>query len=163
MKKKSLCIIPARGGSKRIPGKNVKLFRGKPLMTYSIGAAISCGRFENIMVSTEDKKIAEVAEAYGAEVPFLRDPKTANDTAGLAEVLVEVLQCYEKQGVDYTYAACVLATAPLIRPQALAEAFDRLEVLEVAARHTLIVAQLGQVSALTPEQIVELDHFVGRK
>ena len=81
---KNLAIIPARGGSKRIPRKNVKPFLGKPMLAYSIEAAIATGLFDEVMVSTDDVEIAEVARQYGAKVPFMRTPATANDYATLA-------------------------------------------------------------------------------
>ena len=80
---KNLCIIPARGGSKRIPRKNIKPFMGKPIIAYSIEAALNSGLFDEVMVSTDDEEIANVAKKFGASVPFLRSAKTANDYAGL--------------------------------------------------------------------------------
>ena len=86
---KNLAIIPARGGSKRIPRKNVKLFMGKPIIAYSIEAALQSGLFDEVMVSTDDCEIAEIACQYGAKVPFMRTETTANDYATLADVIHE--------------------------------------------------------------------------
>ena len=88
---KNLAIIPARGGSKRIPRKNIKTFMGKPIIAYSIEIALQSELFDEVMVSTDDEEIAEVAKECGAGVPFLRSPETANDYATTAEVLLEVL------------------------------------------------------------------------
>ena len=88
---KNLCIIPARGGSKRIPRKNIKPFMGKPIMAYSIAAALKSGLFDEVMVSTDDEEYAEIARQYGAKVPFMRSEKTANDFASTEDVLFESL------------------------------------------------------------------------
>ena len=92
---KNICIIPARGGSKRIPRKNIKNFLGKPIIAYSIEAAQKSGLFDEIMVSTDDPKIAETAKKHGAKVPFLRSTENANDFATLADVLIEVVEQYK--------------------------------------------------------------------
>ena len=97
---KTAAIITARGGSKRIPRKNIKEFCGKPILAYSIEAAIASGVFDTVMVSTDDEEIAEIARKYGAEVPFFRSEKTANDYATTNDVLLEVLEEYEKRGAE---------------------------------------------------------------
>ena len=94
----SIAIITARGGSKRIPRKNVKLFCGKPIITYSIEAALQSGLFEEVMVSTEDEEIAQIARQAGASVPFMRSQESAGDYASTDDVLLEVLKAYEEQG-----------------------------------------------------------------
>lgn len=86
---KTLCIIPARGGSKRIERKNIKEFAGKPIIAYSIEAAVQSGCFDEVMVSTDDEEIASIAESHGAKVPFMRSEKTANDFATTADVIFE--------------------------------------------------------------------------
>ena len=91
---KNLCIIPARGGSKRIPRKNIKEFLGKPIIAYSIEAALKSELFDEVMVSTDDAEIAAIAKRHGASVPFMRSAETANDYAILADVLNDVLKCY---------------------------------------------------------------------
>lgn len=123
---KNLCIIPARGGSKRIPRKNVKPFLGKPMLAYSIEAALATGLFDEVMVSTDDEEIAEVARQYGAKVPFMRSAETANDFATTADVLKEVLANYQKMGVEFDNFCCCYATAPMIQSEDIASAFDRL-------------------------------------
>lgn len=123
---KNLCIIPARGGSKRIPRKNVKPFLGKPMLVYSIEAALATGLFDEVMVSTDDEEIAEVARQYGAKVPFMRSAETANDYATTADVLKEVLENYSKLGKEFDNFCCVYATAPMIQSKDITAAFERL-------------------------------------
>jgi len=122
-----VAIITARGGSKRIPRKNIKEFCGKPILAYSIEAAIASGLFEEVMVSTDDEEIARVARTYGAKVPFLRSEKTANDYATTNDVLLEVLAEYERRGQTYEVACCIYPTAPFVTAQKLAGAVERLE------------------------------------
>ncbi|MCM1531578.1 MAG: pseudaminic acid cytidylyltransferase [Bacteroides sp.] len=123
---KNIAIIPARGGSKRIPRKNVRDFLGKPIMAYSIGAALESGLFEEVMVSTDDEEIAEVARRYGAKVPFMRSSATADDFATTADVLREVLARYGEQGRQFSNMCCIYATAPLVTGRHIAEAYGRL-------------------------------------
>lgn len=122
----ALCIIPARGGSKRIPRKNVKLFLGKPMLAYSIEAARASGLFEEVMVSTDDAEIAEVAKQFGASVPFMRSAEAASDYATTNDVLKEVILRYREQGREFDAFCCFYATAPLVRSQDLVAAYDRL-------------------------------------
>ena len=123
----NIAIIPARGGSKRIPGKNIKNFLGKPIMAYSIEAALKSGCFDHVMVSTDSEEIAEIARKYGAEVPFLRSEKTSGDFATTDDVLLEVLSEYEKRGETFEYMACIYATAPFVTGEALNKAIDILK------------------------------------
>ena len=111
---KRLAIITARGGSKRIPRKNIKPFLGKPILAYSIEAAVACGLFDEVMVSTEDEEIAEIAKQYGAKVPFNRSEKTAGDFATTNDVLWEVIEEYEKRGQFFDVACCIYPTAPFV-------------------------------------------------
>jgi len=123
-----LAIIPARGGSKRIPRKNARHFCGKPIISYPIEAALGSGLFAEVMVSTDDREIAGVAERAGAVVPFLRSEKTADDLSTLADVVAETISMYKDRGKRFDVICCILATAPLIRAQDLAasfEAFDK--------------------------------------
>lgn len=124
---KNLCIIPARGGSKRIPRKNVKPFLGKPMLAYSIEAALKSGLFDEVMVSTDDDVIAEVARQYGAKVPFMRSAETAGDFATTADVLKEVINNYKKLGKEFDNFCCFYATAPLVRSKDVVAAFERLQ------------------------------------
>lgn len=116
-----LAIITARGGSKRIPRKNVKAFCGKPIISYSICAALDSGCFDKVMVSTDDSEIASVARELGAEVPFIRSEKTANDFATTADVLFEVLTEYSKQGINPDFICGIYPTAPFVTPSILSE------------------------------------------
>ena len=124
---KNIAIIPARGGSKRIPRKNIKPFMGKPILAYSIETALQSGLFDEVMVSTDDEEIAEVARQYGAKVPFMRSEATANDYATTNDVLEEVIRSYAERGSNFDYMCCIYATAPLVRPKDLADALERLK------------------------------------
>ncbi len=122
-----LAIIPARGGSKRIPRKNLRPFRGQPIIAWSIAAARGSGVFDAVMVSTEDDEIADVASALGADVPFRRSLATASDTATTAAVLSEVLDAYAARGLQVERACCLYPTAPFVTPSHLAEGLNALE------------------------------------
>ena len=122
-----LAIIPARGGSKRVPGKNIKELFGKPVIAHVIETAIQSKLFDEVMVSTDDEKIAEVAKSYGATVPFLRSAKNADDHATLADVLLEVNKVYESKNVVFDTMCCILPTAALITSSKLNEAFEQLQ------------------------------------
>lgn len=119
-----LAVIPARGGSKRIPQKNIKFFLGKPIIAYSIEAVLHSGLFDEVMVSTDDKEIASIAKQYEAKVPFFRSPKNADDVSTLAHVLEEVLQSYQAIGQHFDSVCCVLPTAPFITSKKLNESFE---------------------------------------
>jgi len=122
-KPNNLCIIPARGGSKRIPRKNIRDFLGKPIIAYSIEAAIESGLFQEVMVSTDDLEIAEVAKKYGAKVPFMRSAKNSDDYAGLGDVVIEILRQYETKNVHFESICCILPTSPLISYKKIIEAY----------------------------------------
>ena len=122
----SVAIITARGGSKRIPGKNIKNFCGKPIIAYSIAAAIESGAFDEVMVSTDDEAIAEVAKKAGAVVPFMRSDSTSGDYATTDEVIAEVLNAYKDRGRNFDRFCCIYPTAPFITAERLAEAMNRL-------------------------------------
>ncbi len=120
----TLAIITARGGSKRIPRKNIKEFNGKPIIAYSIEAALSSGAFDEVMVSTDDEEIADIARKYGASVPFFRSEKTSNDYATTADVIEEVLEEYKNRGKEFDVLACIYPTAPFITADKLKNAVD---------------------------------------
>lgn len=122
-----VAIITARGGSKRIPRKNIKPFLGKPMLQYSIEAALQSGVFDEVMVSTEDEEIAQIATQAGAQVPFYRSERTANDFATTADVIQEVLETYEQKGMHFDFACCIYPTAPFITPEKLIEGLKVLE------------------------------------
>ena len=124
---RKIAIITARGGSKRIPRKNIKEFCGKPILAYSIEAARTSGLFDTVMVSTDDREIAELARKYGAEVPFFRSERTAGDFATTNDVLLEVLEEYEKRGECYDLGCCIYPTAPFVTAAKLKDALGRLE------------------------------------
>ncbi len=138
---KTAAIITARGGSKRIPRKNIKEFCGKPILAYSIEAAIASGVFDTVMVSTDDEEIAGIARQYGAEVPFFRSEKTANDYATTSDVLMEVLQEYGKRGEHFETVCCIYPTAPFITPERLRSAMELLA--ETKADSVLPVVRFG--------------------
>ena len=123
---KTLAMITARGGSKRIPRKNIKEFNGKPIIAYSIEAALNSGAFDEVMVSTDDEEIADIARKYGASVPFLRSEKTANDFATTVDVIDEVISEYHNRGKDFDVFACIYPTAPFITSDKLKEAVEKL-------------------------------------
>lgn len=118
----SIAIITARGGSKRIPKKNIKEFCGRPIIAYSIEAAINSNVFDEVMVSTDDEEIARIAKEYGAKVPFLRSEESANDFATTADVISEVLEEYEKLGRSFESFTCIYPTAPFVTDRKLKEA-----------------------------------------
>ncbi len=121
-----IAIITARGGSKRIPRKNIREFCGKPILAYSIEAALEAGIFDEVMVSTDDGEIAEIAEKYGAKVPFLRSEKTAGDFATTNDVLLEVLEEYGKRGRHFDMGCCIYPTAPFVTAKKLINAVEML-------------------------------------
>ena len=123
---KTLAMITARGGSKRIPRKNIKEFNGKPIIAYSIEAALSSGVFDEVMVSTDDEEIAEIAKKYGAKVPFFRSEKTANDFATTVDVIEEVLNTYKERGEEFDIFCCIYPTAPFITAKRLKDAVEEL-------------------------------------
>lgn len=122
-----IAVITARGGSKRIPGKNIRSFCGKPILVYSIEAAQEAEIFDEIMVSTEDSEIAELAEYYGAKIPFLRSKENAGDYAATADVLTEVLNRYQQCGRKFQYGCCIYPTAPFVTGKKLRSAMELLE------------------------------------
>lgn len=118
-----IAIIPARGGSKRIPKKNIKEFCGKPIIAYSIQAALDSKLFDEVMVSTDSDEVKGIAEHYGATVPFMRSEATSNDYASTADVLKEVMSEYEKGGRIFESFCCIYPTAPFVTPEKLRDAY----------------------------------------
>lgn len=117
--RKTIAIITARGGSKRIPKKNIRDFCGKPIIAYSIQAAVSAGCFDEVMVSTDSETIADLSKSYGATVPFLRGAETSNDYATTADVLTEVLEEYRKCETEFETLCCLYPTAPFVTAEKL--------------------------------------------
>lgn len=120
---RNLAIIPARGGSKRIPRKNIRPFLGKPIIAYSIETALRSQLFDEVMVSTDDDEIARIAKEFGANVPFFRSTENANDFAGTPEVIQEVIETYKNDEVYFDYCCCIYPTSALISESRLAEGF----------------------------------------
>lgn len=111
---RSIAIIPARGGSRRIPRKNIREFMGKPMLAYAIEAALESGLFDEVMVSTDDREIAETAKRFNASVPFMRSGEASSDTAVIATVFQEVLANYALAGENFDIAACIYPCVPLL-------------------------------------------------
>jgi N-acylneuraminate cytidylyltransferase len=122
-----LAVIPARGGSKRIPRKNIKPFCGKPMIAWSIEAALASGCFDRIIVSTDDAEIADVARTHGAEVPFMRPPELSDDHTGTIPVVAHAVGWMGQQIVPMEFACCLYATAPFVQAQDLRQGLDVLQ------------------------------------
>lgn len=127
MAKNAIAVIPARGGSKRIPKKNIKDFFGKPLIAYSIEVALASKLFEKVVVTTDDDKIAEIARKYGAEVPFIRPKELSDDFTGTVDVVKHAIEYLEKEGEVYEYICTIYATAPLLQKEYLIEGYEKLQ------------------------------------
>lgn len=123
----NIAIIPARGGSKRIPLKNIKIFAGKPLIAYSIDAAKASGLFDKIIVSTDSEEIAEVAKAYGADVPFIRPQELSNDVVGTRPVTNHGINFCIEHFYKPKFCCCIYATAPFLQATFLKQGLDSLE------------------------------------
>lgn len=123
---KKIAIIPARGGSKRIPRKNIKNFLGQPIIAYSIESALKSDVFDEVMVSTDDQEIAHIAKHYGATVPFFRSAALSSDMAMTAPVLIEVLHAYSQLKINFEYCCCIYPCAPFLNPQRLADGMNLL-------------------------------------
>src|SRR3990167_503893 len=169
-----IAVIPARGGSKRIPMKNIRLFFGKPSIAYSIEAAIESKLFDHIIVSTDNEVIAEVAQKYGAEIPFLLPPSLSDDFTGTNEVIKHAIQWFTNQGEIINYACCIYATAPFLQMKYLIESYVKLinsnkSFVFSATSYTfpiqraLRISDQLEVSAAFPEKILsrsqDLDEF----
>jgi pseudaminic acid cytidylyltransferase len=122
-----LAVIPARGGSKRIPRKNIRSFAGKPMIAYAIEAAQNCGLFERVVVSTDDSEIAAVASAYGAEVPFLRPTELADDFTATVPVVAHSIRACDALGWAATQVCCIYPAVPMIEAADIARALRLLD------------------------------------
>lgn len=129
---KRIAIITARGGSKRIPNKNIREFCGKPILAYGIEAAIESGLYDEVMVSTDSEKIAEIGKNYGAKVPFMRSEHTSGDFATTVDVILEVINEYKKMGKEFDTITCIYPTAPFITADKLKAAVQLLEEKQMA-------------------------------
>ena len=162
----AVAIITARGGSKRIPRKNVKEFLGKPILLYSIEAALNSGMFEEVMVSTEDEEIAELARQAGAVVPFMRGSENANDFATTTDVLLEVVEEYEKRGKHFEYGCCIYPTAPFVTAEKLREGMERLAASDADTLMPVVPfsfpPQRGMVIREDKLQFIQPEHALTR-
>ena len=159
-----LAIIPARGGSKRIPRKNIKPFCGKPMIAWSIEAAQESGCFDRVIVSTDDAEIAEVARQYGAEVPFMRPLELSDDHTGTIPVIRHAIETINSQGRAVEQACCLYATAPFIRAEDLRRGLELLQGSggNYAFSVTSYAFPIQRAIRLTPEGRVEMfnpEHF----
>lgn len=160
---RKIAIITARGGSKRIPKKNIRAFCGLPIIAYSIKAALKCGLFDVVMVSTDSEEIAAVAKGYGAEVPFMRSAATSDDYATTADVLAEVIAEYRARGEEFTTMCCIYPTAPFVTAEKLTRAYETFaaadaEMLEPVVPFSYppqraLVSRGGTLSYVQPEHI----------
>lgn len=157
-----LCVIPARGGSKRIPRKNIRLFAGEPIIAYSIATAHKCKLFDRIMVSTDDTEIANISESLRAEVPFLRPPELADDYTGTNSVVKQAIEWHNTRGIKIEFACCLYATAPFVQTYDLRKAYNLLlksgkAFVFSVTRYTfpiqraLRLNELGEIEAIYPE------------
>ena len=162
-----LCVIPARGGSKRIPRKNIRDFCGKPMIAWSIEAAIKCECFDRIVVSTDDQEIASVAKRYGAEVPFTRPAQLADDYTGTTAVVAHAIEWQNSHGRVADKVCCLYATAPFVQVADLQTGFDILESsgAEYAFSLTNYAFPIQRAIRITENQRVEMlqpEHFITR-
>lgn len=126
----NICVIPARGGSKRIPRKNIKFFNGKPIIAYSIEAAIKSGCFDKIIVSTDDEEISRIAKNFGAEVPFIRPAELSNDFAATNPVISHAFNWLESKGNLINHICCLYATAPFIDHTSISDSYKKFEEMK---------------------------------
>lgn len=153
-----LAVIPARGGSKRIPRKNIKLFCGKPMIAWSIEAAKVAGCFDRIIVSTDDAEIAEVARAHGAEVPFMRPPELSDDHTGTIPVIAHAIDWMAQQVCSVEFACCLYATAPFVQAQDLSKGLEVLQFsgAQYALAVTNFAAPIQRSFRITGQQRIEM-------
>ena len=153
-----IAVIPARGGSKRIPRKNIKEFCGKPMIAYSIEAALQSGCFDKVIVSTDDTEIAEVARDYGAEVPFIRPAELSNDYVGTIPVVRHAVEWCMQQGVDPQLVCCLYATAPFVTPKYLQQGLQ--QIIEQDADYAFTVTSyafpIQRAIKISPQLGVEM-------
>jgi len=157
-----IAVIPARSGSKRIPRKNIKPFCGKPMIAWSIEAALESWCFEQVVVSTDDKEIAAVAKRHGATIPFMRPGSLADDHTGITPVIAHAIEWFQQQGVDLDFVCCIYANAPLIRASDIRSGLNL--IMETRSdyslavtsfpypiRRALMINKAGQVEMFHPE------------
>ena len=163
----NICVIPARGGSKRIPRKNIKTFNGKPIIAYSIEAALASSCFEKVIVSTDDEEISEVAKDFGAEVPFIRPVEISNDFTATNPVISHAVDWMENQGNLINHVCCLYATAPFIEPNLISDAYKKFKDMKAdfcfsvtsfpfPIQRAIKINKSGKVGLFKPE------HFLSR-
>jgi pseudaminic acid cytidylyltransferase len=164
---KAVAIIPARGGSKRIPKKNIKDFFSKPLISYSIKAALESKVFDRVIVSTDDEEIAKIANQYGAETPFIRAKELSDDFVGTGAVVEDAIAYLKDLGEEFEYVCTIYATAPLLESKYIIEGFEKLKnsdaihafsatSMPFPIQRTFKVNEGGRCEMFTPE------HFLSR-
>ncbi|MGY2905023.1 pseudaminic acid cytidylyltransferase [Bradyrhizobium sp. URHC0002] len=157
-----IAVIPARGGSKRIPRKNIRMFCGKPIIAYSIAAAQQTGLFDQVVVSTDDEEIASVAREFGATTPFTRPKEIADDFTGTNAVVKHAVAWFNSQSNDVTHACCLYATAPLVQARFITEGYEALACSDAAfafsvtsyafpIQRAVRITPDGRVDAIYPE------------
>lgn len=160
----NLAVIPARGGSKRIPRKNIRQFGGKPMVVWSIDAARESGCFDRVIVSTDDAEIAKIAQDHGAEVPFMRPPELSDDHTGTVPVIAHAVKWAHSQGDTVDLVCCIYATAPFVRPEDLQRGLAILESTQCnyafsvtsyafPIQRALHISSDGRVSMMQPEHL----------
>jgi pseudaminic acid cytidylyltransferase len=157
-----IAVIPARGGSRRIPRKNIRMFCGKPIIAYSISAAQQTGLFDQVVVSTDDEEIATVAREFGATTPFIRPKEIADDFTGTNTVVKHAVAWFNAQSNDVTHACCLYATAPLVQANFITEGYEALSRSDAAfafsvtsyafpIQRAVRITPDGRVDAIYPE------------
>lgn len=159
-----LAVIPARGGSKRIPRKNIKTFGGKPMIAWSIEAALQSGCFDRVIVSTDDFEIAEVAQTHGAEVPFMRPLELSDDHTGTIPVIAHAINWQNANGQVVDLACCIYATAPFVQAQDLQRGLEvlRFSGAQYAFSVTSYAFPIQRAIRITPDQRIGMfqpEHF----
>ena len=162
-----LCIIPARGGSKRIPRKNVKSFCGQAIIGYSIKSALASQCFDQVIVSTDDTEIAEVAKSFGATVPFVRPDALANDYTATLPVINHAIEWFDNQGQSPTEVCCLYATAPFVSAGAIRMAYDQMQSMQAdyCFTTTSFSFPIQRAIKITAENRIEMfypEHFETR-
>jgi len=159
-----LCVIPARGGSKRIPRKNIKNFNGKPMIAYSIEAALKSNCFDRVIVSTDDQKIANLSKIYGAEIPFVRPEVLADDYVGTLPVIKQAIEWFDSNDQSPTEVCCLYATAPFVQVESLQKAYQQMhdrgaEYCFTATSYPFPIQRAIKVTANNRVEMFQADQF----
>ena len=158
----AIAIIPARGGSKRIPRKNIKLFHGKPLIAYSIEVALQSQLFKRVIVSTDDEEIASIAREYGAETPFVRPKELSDDMSSSGDAVTHAVEYLQKEGEEFAFVCTLYPTAPFLQEKYLVEGYERLKksdakmafsvtMMPFPVQRTFSITENGRCKMFTPE------------